>query len=111
MGLCSCGYGCSLLVVLMVPVSVAWRRVLGKSLGSLEEAATAFVAARGHERGFRIDTSHLPAEALPFTDAVKDLLGRLDDAAMRQEAFAADVAHELRKIGRASCRERVCRYG
>src|SRR3546814_3157975 len=34
--------------------------------------------------------------ALPFTDAVNDLLGRLDDAAMRQEAFAADVAHELR---------------
>ena len=84
------------LVVLMVPVAFVVRRVIRQAFGSLEEAATAIEAARGHERGFRIDTSHLPAEALPFTDAVNDLLARLDDAATRQEAFAADVAHELR---------------
>jgi signal transduction histidine kinase len=38
----------------------------------------------------------MPEEALPFTGAVNDLLERLDEAARRQEAFAADVAHELR---------------
>src|SRR3546814_10688052 len=76
--------------------AVGGRRVSRQACGALEEAATAIEAARGHERGFRIDTSHMPAEALPFTDAVNDLLGRLDEAAMRQEDFAADVAHELR---------------
>lgn len=84
------------LIVLMVPVAFLVRHVIRQAFGSLEEAASAIEAARGHERGFRIDTSHMPAEALPFTDAVNDLLGRLDDAALRQEAFAADVAHELR---------------
>src|SRR3546814_13692080 len=80
----------------MEPVAFVVRRVNRQAFGSLEEAATAIEAARGHERGFSIDKSHMPSEALPFTDAVNDLLTRLDDAAMRQEAFAADVAHELR---------------
>ncbi|WOF45004.1 HAMP domain-containing histidine kinase [Sphingopyxis indica] len=83
-------------IVLMGPVAFVGMRVIRQAFGPLEEAACAIEAARGHERGFRIDTSHMPAEALPFTDAVNDLLGRLDDAATRQEAFAADVAHELR---------------
>lgn len=84
------------LAVLMVPVTIVGLRVIRQAFVPLEEAAEQIEAARGHERGFRIDTSHMPAEALPFTDAVNDLLGRLDEAAMRQEAFAADVAHELR---------------
>src|SRR3546814_975868 len=57
-------------IVLMVPVAFVVRRVIRQAFGSLEEAATAIEAARGHERGFRIDTSHMPAEAMPFTDAV-----------------------------------------
>src|SRR3546814_21010524 len=86
-------------VVLMVPVAFVVRRVIRQAFGSLEEAATAIEAARGHERGSRIDTSHLPADALPFTDAVHDLLGRLDDAPMRQEAFAAAVRTEEQRVG------------
>ncbi|ABQ70060.1 MULTISPECIES: sensor histidine kinase [Sphingomonadales] len=84
------------LVVLLVPVTIMVQRVIRQAFLPLEEAAAEIEAARGHERGFRIDASHMPAEALPFTDAVNDLLVRLDDAVMRQEAFAADVAHELR---------------
>lgn len=83
-------------VVLMGPVVFVGLRVIRQAFAPLEEAAAAIEAARGHERGFRIDTSHMPAEALPFTTAVNDLLARLDAAALRQEAFAADVAHELR---------------
>ncbi len=83
-------------IVLMGPVAFVGMRVIRQAFRPLEEAASAIEAARGHERGFRIDTSQMPAEALPFTDAVNDLLGRLDEAATRQEAFAADVAHELR---------------
>jgi len=84
------------LVVLLVPVTVMVLRVIRQAFVPLEEAASEIEATRGHERGFRIDASHMPAEALPFTDAVNDLLTRLDEAAARQEAFAADVAHELR---------------
>ncbi|MFA7441288.1 MAG: HAMP domain-containing sensor histidine kinase [Sphingomonadaceae bacterium] len=83
-------------LVLMVPVAFVGHRVIRQAFAPLEAAAVEIEAARGHERGFRIDTSFMPAEALPFTDAVNDLLNRLDEAAIRQEAFAADVAHELR---------------
>jgi two-component system OmpR family sensor kinase len=84
------------LLVLMVPMAFVSLRVIRQAFVPMEEAAQQIEAARGHERGFRIDTSRIPAEALPFTGAVNDLLARLDDAAARQEAFAADVAHELR---------------
>lgn len=84
------------LLVLMAPMAFVGLHVIRQAFAPLEEAARQIEAVRGHERGFRIDTSRIPAEALPFTDAVNDLLARLDDAAARQEAFAADVAHELR---------------
>lgn len=84
------------LVVLMVPVTILVLRVIRQAFLPLEEAAARIEAAHGHERGFRIDASQMATEALPFTNAVNDLLARLDAAAQRQEAFAADVAHELR---------------
>lgn len=83
-------------LILMAPMAFVALRVIRQAFAPLADAAVQIEAARGRERGFRIDTSHMPSEALPFTDAVNDLLGRLDEAAMRQEAFAADVAHELR---------------
>ncbi len=84
------------LAVLMGPVVYVALSVIRQAFRPLEEAAEQIEAARGHERGFRIDGSRMPTEALPFVDAVNDLLGRLDNAAHRHEAFAADVAHELR---------------
>jgi signal transduction histidine kinase len=83
-------------IVLMAPVTVLGLRVIRQAFVPLEEAAVSIEAVKGHERGFRIDTSEMPEEVLPFTGAVNDLLARLDEAAKRQEAFAADVAHELR---------------
>ncbi|HWK67528.1 MAG TPA: ATP-binding protein [Xanthobacteraceae bacterium] len=84
------------LLVLMVPVTIMVLRVIRQAFWPLEEAAAEIGAVQGHERGFRIDNSQMPTEALPFTNAVNDLLARLDEAARRREAFAADVAHELR---------------
>ncbi len=84
------------LIVLLVPVTIMVLRVIRQAFVPLAEAAAEIEAARGHERGFRIDASQMPAEAVPFTEAVNDLLTRLDESARRQEAFAADVAHELR---------------
>jgi two-component system, OmpR family, sensor kinase len=53
-------------------------------------------AAQAADKGFRVEAHDFPAEATGFADAVNGLLARLDEAATRQEAFAADVAHELR---------------
>ena len=43
-----------------------------------------------------IDHAAFPAEVVPFAQAVNDLLTQLDKAARDHQAFAADVAHELR---------------
>lgn len=83
-------------IVLIFPMAAAGQWVIRKGLAPLEEAARQIEATRGRERGFRIDASSLPAEILPFADAINNLLLRLDGAAAQHEAFAADVAHELR---------------
>lgn len=82
--------------VLMIPVTFVALGVIRQALNPLAEAAADIEAAQGQERGFRIDDSRMPAEALPFTAAVNDLLARADEAAARHADFAADVAHELR---------------
>jgi signal transduction histidine kinase len=84
------------LLVLLLPVAWLGSAVVRSAFAPLERATAAIEAARGRERGFRIATTDMPDEALPFVDAVNDLLGRLDAAAARHEQFAADVAHELR---------------
>lgn len=84
------------LLILMVPVALVVSGVIRQAFAPLAAAAARIESAPGHDRGFRIDSSSMPSEALPFVDAVNDLLARLDAAAIRQEAFAADVAHELR---------------
>ena len=82
--------------VLMIPVTIVALSVIREAFKPLADAAAKIEAAHGQDRGFRIDDTQMPAEALPFTTAVNDLLARADDAARRHEAFAADVAHELR---------------
>lgn len=84
------------MAVLLVPLVLAARWLIGRSLDPLADAVERIHRATGRERGFRVAVGDLPAEALPFADAVNALLARLDDAARRQESFAADVAHELK---------------
>ncbi|PEQ14056.1 two-component sensor histidine kinase [Novosphingobium sp. PC22D] len=83
-------------LVLIVPMTLAARWVIRRSLAPLADAAERVDAAPEMARGFRIETGQLPLEAVPFADSVNALLARLDRAAGDQEAFAADVAHELR---------------
>ncbi|KCZ46547.1 MULTISPECIES: HAMP domain-containing sensor histidine kinase [unclassified Hyphomonas] len=47
-------------------------------------------------RSYQMPPDALPAELTPFTDAVNELTSRLAEHARRQEAFAADAAHELK---------------
>lgn len=84
------------LLVLMLPVVWVGQRVIRMAFAPLEDATAEIGKLDGNERGYRIPTDEMPAEALPFVDAVNDLLGKVDGAARQQEAFAGDVAHELR---------------
>ncbi len=84
------------LLVLMLPLAVAVPWVIRTSLRPLGDAAAQIELAQTADRGFRVNANDFPAEALGFAEAVNGLLGRLDESAARQEAFAADVAHELR---------------
>lgn len=83
------------ILVLLVPTVLAARWVILRAFRPLEAAAHAIEAAPT-ERGVRIDDRDMPAEAMPFVAAINRLLDRLDSVAREQEAFAADVAHELR---------------
>ncbi len=47
-------------------------------------------------KAYQTPVQELPSEVRPFVEAVNHLVARLDDHARRQEAFAADAAHELK---------------
>ncbi|HEV2596899.1 sensor histidine kinase [Sphingopyxis sp.] len=84
------------IIVLLVPLVAATTWLIRRALDPLHEAAERIHQATGRERGFRVDVDDLPDEALPFAEAINALLAKLDDAAERQEGFAADIAHELK---------------
>ena len=83
-------------VALVVPMTLAALFVMRRAFRPLTQATASLNAVTGQDRNIRIDDTSLPAEVLPFTSAVNGLLGKLEQAATQQEAFAADVAHELR---------------
>ncbi len=84
------------IVALVVPMTVAALFVMRRAFKPLTNATDQLNAIRGRDRNIRIDDHELPTEIRPFTVAVNTLLGRLEQSALHQEAFAADVAHELR---------------
>ncbi|WP_439469857.1 sensor histidine kinase [Blastomonas fulva] len=83
-------------IALVVPMTVAALFVMRRAFKPLTVATEQLNAITGRDRNIRIDDRKLPTEIRPFTVAVNTLLGRLEQAALHQEAFAADVAHELR---------------
>lgn len=84
------------ILVLILPMGMAGLIVIRRALAPLGRAADQLKVVGGLERGVMIDHAAFPTEAVPFARAVNDLLARLDQAAREHEAFAADVAHELR---------------
>lgn len=83
-------------VLFVIPIGLAVIVVVRHALQPLERAAREIEALRGKERSFRLEARHFPAEVRPFAEALNDLLHRIELSAAQQEAFAADVAHELR---------------
>ncbi|CAM4151235.1 histidine kinase [Novosphingobium lubricantis] len=82
-------------LALTFPAILVGRLVIRQSFRPMEVAART-IAETPAARGVRIDEQDMPAEAMPFVDVLNGLLGRLDDAAAAHEAFAADVAHQIR---------------
>lgn len=82
-------------LVMLGPMLAATALFIGRAFSPLHRAAS-LIETIPAERGVRIPVEGFPAEALPFAEAINRLLGRLDETARQQEAFAADVAHELR---------------
>ena len=83
-------------LLFVIPTTLAVIIVVRRALLPLEQAANEIDETRGRERGFRLDAASFPDEARPFAIALNELLEHLDRSAAQQEAFAADVAHELR---------------
>lgn len=83
-------------IALVVPMTAAALFVMRRAFKPLTDATEQLNAITGRDRNIRIDDHKLPTEVRPFTVAVNTLLGRLEQSALHQEAFAADVAHELR---------------
>lgn len=83
-------------IALVLPMTLSALVVMQRAFRPLADATQSLNAVTGQDRNIRIDDASLPAEVLPFTSAVNALLGKLEQAALQQEAFAADVAHELR---------------
>ena len=85
------------LILLLGLVGIGGFFVIRAALGPLLRAAAEVdVAAQTAPRGVRINHSRFPTEAQPFAAAINRLLERLDATADAQEAFATDVAHELK---------------
>jgi signal transduction histidine kinase len=83
------------ILVLIVPTLIATTWVIDRALRPLARSART-IATTPAQRGLRLPPEELPVEVAPFVGSINDLLARLDSAAARHEAFAADVAHELR---------------
>lgn len=83
------------ILVLIVPTLIATTWVIDRALRPLARSART-IATTPAQRGLRLPHEELPVEVAPFVASINDLLARLDSAAARHEAFAADVAHELR---------------
>ena len=70
--------------------------VVRRMEAQLKEIANDVCKAAKELRSFQAPDDALPVELKPFTDAVNVLTARLEAHARRQEAFAADAAHELK---------------
>lgn len=68
-------------------------RRLKRQLMALSEDVLAAIETRA---SYRAPSQSLPSEIRPFAEAINHLTKQLEHHARRQEAFAADAAHELK---------------
>lgn len=83
-------------VVMALATLAATPIVVRRTMRSLDRAADDAQRIDVDQRGVRLATTDVPAEALPLVKAVNAALCRLDEGYARQQRFLADAAHELR---------------
>lgn len=83
-------------LILLLPLLMAVPWVIRGAMSPLGAAAEQIRKVDESQRDYRVPLDGVPAEAVPFVSSINGLLARLEAAAERQEAFAADVAHELK---------------
>jgi two-component system, OmpR family, heavy metal sensor histidine kinase CusS len=84
--------GCAAVATSLIALTV----VIGWSLRPLHKLTTEIGLLDAADLAARVDQHQLPNELVPLVDRLNDLLGRLEAAFVRERAFSADVAHELR---------------
>jgi len=72
-------------LLFVFPIGLAVIVVVRRALAPLENAAQEIEAARGKERGFRLEVGDFPDEGKPFAVALNDLLARIERSAQQQE--------------------------
>lgn len=83
-------------VLILVPVLLlALQRIIGKLFAPLQTLRRD-IDQRRDDQLEPIATTALPAEILPFVEAINRLLARVQGALRSQRRFVADAAHELR---------------
>jgi two-component system OmpR family sensor kinase len=75
---------------------LAARRVVRRALAPLHDSVGQIEQAIAAPRGFRLDLAGLPVEVAGYGTAINGLIDHLERVAIRREAFAAEVAHELK---------------
>ena len=86
--------GCGLL--LLGATSVVVPRVLRRELAPLDALAGRAARIDADTLSVRFPTEGLPAELLPISQRLNDLLSRLERSFERERQFSGDLAHELR---------------
>jgi two-component system heavy metal sensor histidine kinase CusS len=75
---------------------VALLIVVANAIRPVSRLTTAIESFSESDLSRRIDAGDIPAELAPMLQRLNGLLGRLEEAFVRERAFTADVAHELR---------------
>jgi two-component system, OmpR family, heavy metal sensor histidine kinase CusS len=70
--------------------------VIQHELEPLKRLARSLEGMRMADLSEPIQLAECPAELMPVVQRLNELLGRLDEAFIREKSFTADVAHELR---------------
>lgn len=86
--------GAAALGTVLVSATASW--LVRRGLRPLRKLAADTAAAGPEQPGRRIDPQGYAAELQPWIAQFNALLGRAEDAFAQQEAFNADVAHEMR---------------
>ena len=82
-------------VLLLVLAAAIWRAV-GRALHPVEQIRASAAAIDGTELGARVPLPQAQDEIARLAQTMNAMLGRIEDATLRQRRFVGDASHELR---------------